>query len=148
MEEHDLSELQKSIFKFSRNKVEWELARSEWFLDHIELSKTFKRCECGHAIKELCYIRNRFTGHTLKVGNVCINYFDEEFNPRIIAGLKKIIADPNSNLNGDLIRHAYRYGIIDNETAQIMWNNRRKKNISQSMRDFKRKVIRKILNEI
>lgn len=54
----------------------WDEAKKEWSL--LTIYDEPSHCVCKHRIVENCVIRNRLTGNTLVVGNVCINHFREE----------------------------------------------------------------------
>lgn len=53
-----LENLSKHIVKLSVSE-DFIVAKDEWELHHIRITKEFRKCPCGHAIKEHCYIRNR-----------------------------------------------------------------------------------------
>jgi hypothetical protein len=62
--EHDFARLKAHILPLSRSKS-FELARREWGLVSIEISREFGNCPCGHPIKDYCVIRNRLTGNNM-----------------------------------------------------------------------------------
>ena len=52
----------------------WQDAKDEWeylYSDEIHGSE----CICGHPITEVCTVHNKFTGHTVEVGNCCVKKF-------------------------------------------------------------------------
>jgi len=58
---------------------EWKFALTEWELLKTKQHNTAcKRCICGESIKNVFYLCNTITGHTRKLGCVCIiNVFED-----------------------------------------------------------------------
>ena len=102
----------------------FEIARREWDLVDVELSEELDNCPCGQEIREHCYIRNRLTGHTTYVGNVCINRFIGIDTGNLFDGLKRIARNHSANANLDLIEHARRLGYLYSD-KEYEWLSRR-----------------------
>jgi hypothetical protein len=62
MDSHNFERLKAHILPLSVSQV-FDVARTEWVLEAIEISDEFDNCPCGQEIKEHCYIRNRLTRH-------------------------------------------------------------------------------------
>lgn len=119
--------LMKHIVPFSKSN-DPKVARKEWVLVDVRLYDSFYSCPCGHRIKELCFIENKFTGRKTYVGNVCIKKFLGIDTGRLFDGLKRIANNNRANANEDLIIYAYKFGYIyDNEyNFLVQTKNKRK----------------------
>ncbi|MEN6624206.1 MAG: hypothetical protein ABFD50_21990 [Smithella sp.] len=107
-------ELKRVILLNSVSK-NWETAKLEWNLDHIEQlddQDDFEQCVCFHDIKELCFIFNSFTKTTLMVGNVCVNNFLGIDTESLFQSLKRINKDPKASPSPELAKYALKKEFI------------------------------------
>jgi len=126
----------------------FELARLEWELIGIEVSEDFDHCPCGQQIKEHCYIENRVNQNRTYVGNVCINRFLGIETGNLFEGLRRIKEDMTANANEDLIKHAYKFGYIFEKEYGFLMQTRFKRQFSTKQLEWKKKINRRILNEV
>jgi hypothetical protein len=146
--EHNLARLKAHILPLSRAQS-FETARREWDLVGVELSAELDNCPCGQEIREHCYIRNRVTGHTTHVGNVCINRFIGIDTGNLFPGLKRIAQDPSANANQDLIEHARMLGYLySDKEYEFLMQTRHKRKLSPKQLAWKQLINRRIVNKI
>ena len=147
MEGHNFEQLKAHILPLSVSN-DFNTARIEWDLVGVEVSDEFDNCPCGQDIKEHCYIRNRLTGRTTYVGNVCINRFMQIETGNLFDGLKRIAQDDTANANHDLIEHAYRMGYLFSEKeCTFLKQTTRKRKLSQAQISWKQKINRRIIGK-
>ena len=147
MEGHNFEQLKAHILPLSVSN-DFNTARTEWDLVGVEVSDEFDNCPCGQDIKEHCYIRNRLTGRTTYVGNVCINRFMQIETGNLFDGLKRIAQDDTANANHDLIEHAYRMGYLFSEKeCTFLKQATRKRKLSQAQISWKQKINRRIIGK-
>lgn len=145
MESHNFERLKAHILPLSVSQV-FDVARTEWLLEAIEISDEFDNCPCGQEIKEHCYIRNRLNGYATYVGNVCINRFIQIDTGNLFEGLRRIAADIRANANHDLIEHAWRNGYLFGEKEYtFLKQTMLKRKLSQPQMAWKEKINRRIL---
>jgi hypothetical protein len=144
--EHDFAKLKAHILPLSRSKS-FELARREWSLVAIEISHESDNCPCGHPIKEHCFVRNRLTGTTTYVGNVCIDRFGIETR-NLFDGVRRIAHDRAANANEDVISHARKCGYLYDGEYDFLMQTRRKRKLSPKQAAWKEKINRRIGNKI
>src|SRR5438105_4655404 len=106
---HNFEALKAHILPLSRAS-NFDAARAEWVLEHVEVSEEFDSCPCGQEIKEHCYIRNLKTGHQTYVGNVCVNRFIGIDTGNLFDGLRRLRADPRANASHAVIDYAEERG--------------------------------------
>lgn len=95
-------------------------AKHEWEIDHIEKWSQFGNCACGHAIKEHIFIRNKNTNKMTHVGNECINIF-VNVKKGLFTGMQEIEKDQkNAVQNTEVIEHVYQKGYIYNEEYDFL----------------------------
>ena len=91
----------------------WETARKEWVLIDIIEAEEPETCLCEHyPIIEICEIRNRITGKTTDVGNVCVKRFLGVRSDLIFTGIKRIGKDSEKSLNADCIAFFKQRGLL------------------------------------
>ena len=147
MEGHNFEQLKAHILPLSVSD-DFNTARTEWDLVGIEVSEEFDNCPCGKEIKEHCYIRNRMTGHTSYVGNVCINRFMLIKTGNLFDGLKRIAKDNTANANNDLIEHAYRMGYLFSEKEYtFLKQTARKRKLTSAQLSWKQKINQRIIEK-
>lgn len=127
----------------------WEDAKAEWRLDHIEWrdAEDADTCECGHyPICELCIVENEVTKTVLTIGNCCINQVSPEFEQ-----LKRIFpAIRQGRINPAVINYASKRNIItqwETDFLSDVWRKRKyTKNQLAKVDQIKRKIFRKIVS--
>lgn len=145
--EHNFERLKAHILPLSKAK-DFETARTEWRLVAVEISNEFDNCPCGQEIKEHCYIENSRTGHKTYVGNVCINRFIGIDTGTLFDGLKRIAEDDKANANEDVIEYANERGFLFDKEYDFLMDTRRKRSLSPKQIEWKRKINRRIINQI
>lgn len=145
--EHNFERLRAHILPLSHAR-RFDEARLEWELVGVEISEEFDRCPCGQPIKEHCYITNSVTARSTFVGNVCINRFIGIDTGNLFQGLKRIAADPYANANWDVIEHGLKLGFIYESERTFLIETRLKRALSQKQREWKRKINRRITEQI
>ena len=145
--EHNFERLKAHILPLSHSD-RFEVARTEWDLVSVEITDELDNCPCGQEIKEHCYITNRITGESTYVGNVCINRFIGIDTGSLFDGLKRIAKDPYSNANLDVIEHGRRLGFIYDSEYEFLVETRRKRKLSPKQLEWKRKINRRIIQQI
>lgn len=144
---HNFERLKAHILPLSQSDM-FEVARTEWDLVSVEITRTFHHCPCGQEIKEHCYITNRITGQSTYVGNVCINRFIGIDTGNLFDGLKRIANDPYANANLDVIEHGRKMGYIYDSEYKFLVSTRLKRNLSEKQLEWKRKINRRITGKI
>jgi len=119
------------IIELSESK-QWELARKEWILEGIGISKEECSCLCGHSpIKELCYLTNNLNNNRTIVGNCCVKKFFEEKNQdKIFNALK------NNKLNKSLIELSFTKKIIQQNEFDFLLSVWRKRKLSFKQQEW------------
>ena len=146
--EHNFERLKAHILPLSKAN-NFEIARREWDLVDVELSEELDSCPCGQEIREHCYIKNRLTGHTTYVGNVCINKVIGIHTGNLFDGLKRMARDRSANVNLDLIEHARRLGYLyGDKEYELLIQTHRKRKLSPAQLAWKEKINRRIVNKI
>lgn len=145
MDSHNFERLKAHILPLSVSRI-FDVARTEWVLEAIEISDEFDNCPCGQEIKEHCYIRNRLNENATYVGNVCINRFIQIDTGNLFDGLKRIATDITANANHDLIEHAWRSGYLFGEKEyNFLKQTALKRKLSAAQTAWKVKINRRIL---
>jgi hypothetical protein len=144
--DHNLERLKAHILPLSHART-FEAAKDEWELVRVEISQTFAVCPCGQPIKEHCHIRNKRTGRSTYVGNVCINRFLGIDTGNLFDGLKRIASDPHANPNEDVIDHAWKLGYIFESEYSFLMQTRLKRSLSDKQRAWKEKINRRITQQ-
>lgn len=145
--EHNFERLKAHILPLSKAK-DFETARTEWKLLAVEISDEFDNCPCGQEIKEHCYIENSRTGKQTYVGNVCINRFIGIDTGNLFEGLRRIAEDNTANANDDVIEYANERGFLFDKEYDFLMSTRRKRKLSLKQIEWKRKINRRITNQI
>lgn len=143
---HNFERLCSHILPLSEART-FEVARTEWDLESVEVSEEFDSCPCGQDIKEHCYIRNRVTGHRTYVGNVCVNRFIGIDTGSLFDGLKRIKDNPAANPNLAVIDYAEERGFLFDKEPDFLRRTVRKRNLSLAQKAWKEKINRRILNK-
>jgi len=105
--------LPKKIIELSKANT-WDRAKQEWVLhDIVDYDYYEYNCLCGHPIKELCILKNKYNGKETIVGNCCVKKFLKHFNSeRIFSSIKRVKKEINKSFNTDFIQIAHDKGII------------------------------------
>lgn len=126
----------------------FEIARTEWRLEAVEISEELDSCPCGQDIKEHCYLHNPTTGHRTYVGNVCVNQFLDISTGTLFDGLKRIKLDLRSNPNAAVIDYAEERGFLYDKEPEFLRRTMRKRLLSPAQAAWKEKINRRIVNSI
>lgn len=143
---HNFERLKAHILPLSRANS-FEVARTEWVLDAVEVSDEIDSCPCGQVIKEHCYLRNTVTGHQTYVGNVCVNRFIGIDTGALFDGLKRIRANPTANANIAVIDYAESRGFLFDKEPDFLRSTARTKILSPAQKAWKEKINRRILTQ-
>ena len=147
MTSHNFQRLKDHILPISVAS-DFERARLEWRLERIEISEDIDHCPCGKEIREHCYLKNIQNGNETYVGNVCVNQFIGLDTATLFDGLKRIRNDQYANANEVLIRYARDRGYLYDGEEKFLMSTKRKRNLSQKQLEWKRKINRRILEQI
>jgi hypothetical protein len=148
MSSSNLEALKAHILPLSRSR-NFDIARGEWSLYHVEISEEMDHCPCGQEIKEHCYIENKVTGHRTHVGNVCINRFMGIDTSTLFDGLKRIAKDHSANPNEALVDFAWKKGYLyDEREYEFIQQMCRKRKRSEAQNSWVAKINRRIVNKI
>lgn len=98
--------------------------------------------------KEHCYIKNRITSKSTYVGNVCISRFIGIDTGNLFDGLKRIVKDPYASANLDVIEHGLKMGYIYDTEYEFLVRTRLKRKFSDKQLEWKRKINRRITQQI
>lgn len=129
--------------------TDWETARKEWALVDIIEADEPETCLCGHyPIMEICEIRNRVTGITAEVGNVCVKRFLGVRSDLIFTAVKKIRKDIEKSLNADSIAFFKQRGLLNDWEYGFLQDTMRKRNLSFKQMEARIKINRKVLAAI
>ena len=144
---HNFQNLKAHILPLSRASS-FDVAKTEWDLVAVELSKEWDKCPCGQDIKEHCYIENRYTAARTYVGNVCINRFIGIDTGNLFDGLRRISDDPMANANVAVIEYAHERGFLfsDKEYGFLM-STVRSRSLSEKQLAWKAKINQRILKQ-
>lgn len=139
--------LKKHILPLSDEKFDFNIAKTEWILDHIY--KTPGKCPCSQRIVDHCFIRNLNNGNMTFVGNICVQRFMAIDARKLFAGLKKIENNPNAKPNRDLIEYANQKGYLygDHE-YRFLKDIQKWKILSERQGGWLSKINRRIINGI
>lgn len=126
---------------------------SEWKLSHIdelEQGEDSETCLCHHhPIREVCHIRNTINGNSAIVGNCCVKKFEGETafkgTHKIFAALKRIKNDKTASANRELIKYAYKRGIINERSYLFYKSIWRKRNLTDGQETWKIRLNKKIV---
>jgi len=137
--------LKAAILEKSVSKV-WETAVLEWYeFKRVQLFSSEYHCLCGHAISELCYIKNRRNLREEVVGNCCIQYFIDTDSDRFFHALKRINKDIDKSANEALIIWAKKENVINEWEQTFYLSIMRKRDLSYKQSAIKNKLNNKIL---
>lgn len=143
-------ELIHAVVEASRADI-WDLAKLEWDLIDIQLndySDGVEYCLCGHEIVELCFIKNRFTGRELMVGNVCVKKFLGIRSDKIFSAVKKIKKDITASVNPETLEYALQHNWISSDDFGFYVGIIRKRRLSTKQQKWKLDVNKRIIRAV
>nr|WP_319390399.1 hypothetical protein [uncultured Cohaesibacter sp.] len=145
---YNFKQLSQAILSMSK-ATDWETARKEWVLVDVIEADEPETCLCSHyPIIEICEIRNRVTGHTTEVGNVCVKRFLGVRSDLIFTGIKRIRKDIEKSLNADSIAFFHQRGLLNNWEYQFLQNTMRKRNLTFRQMETRRQINQKVLSAL
>jgi hypothetical protein len=131
------------------NAKEWEDAKSEWILKDISISDYPESCLCGHyPIKELCFLRNIYTGQEVIIGNCCVKKFIAPESDRMFQAVKRVKRDESKSLNSEMIEHAFEKCWINDWEYFFYQDTFKKRNLSHRQLAKRKAINEKILERI
>ena len=74
---YNFKNLKACIRYYSESKYYWK-AKEEWDVEKFEKRDEWTNCVCDHRIKERVMIKNKINGHTLIIGNTCVEQFNSK----------------------------------------------------------------------
>lgn len=125
--------LKKCILQLSVSK-KFHRAKREWSLYKIVISKHFRNCACGCAIKDICYLKNKLNRNGIQVGNICARDRLNIGSDNFVNALKKIKKENSHEMNVMYIE-GFRFRVIKHE--RLSWR------VSRRFIAFARRDIRK-----
>ncbi len=145
---YNFQQLKAQILALSK-AIDWQVAKKEWRLIEVSEADEPETCLCGHfPIIELCTIFNETTGHTVDVGNVCVNRFLGLRSNLIFQSIKRIRKDINKSVMDDATAFFYARGVLDDWEYKFQQDTMRKRNLSERQGIYRRKINNKILASI
>jgi len=125
-------------------------AKTEWYLESIYYDDEWSSCPCTQAIKEVCVIANRKTGHVTSVGNSCVKNFLGIDTGNMFSLMKKLIEDEDSVIGLKLIGYVEELGYIYNSEVEFLKSlaKNRKYGLSEKQNSWRSKIVRRILGNI
>jgi hypothetical protein len=145
---YNFQQLKRHILPLS-SAATWEVAVKEWGLTGIHEADEPETCPCGHfPIIEVCSIRNRVTGHSTEVGNVCVKRFLGLRSDLIFAAIKRIRSDPDKALNADAVAFFYERGLLNEWEYKFCQSTMRLRNLTAPQLAKRRDINRKVLAAI
>jgi hypothetical protein len=141
----DVTQLMREIVALSA-APDWAVAKHEWSLDAIDHCRYGEyRCLCGHAISEMCWLRNRVNGNRALVGNVCVCRFVGIRSDLIFACLRRLLDDDEKAMNAETIEWAYERGWINTREMNFCTDTIHKRNLSWKQARWRRALNLRVL---
>ncbi|MGI9392982.1 MAG: hypothetical protein ACR2N8_05550 [Parvibaculales bacterium] len=146
---HNFQRLQAEIFALSEAKNDWDAARKEWALAHIEFVDEPETCLCGHhPIREVCTIKNHITQNSTEVGNVCVKRFLGIRSDLVFTAIKRIEKDKEKSLNTAAVEFFKEKGLLTDWEYDFLQSTLRKRSMSPKQMAVRQKINHKVLREI
>lgn len=138
--------LPKEIIRLSEAKT-WDRAKQEWELDDIvETEYCEHYCLCGHPIKELCILKNKYNGKEAIVGNFCVKKFLNHIkSDKFFRSISRVRKDISNSFNADFIQKMYDKAIITDWEYNFYMDTWRKRNLNKSQLNKRIEINGKIL---
>lgn len=144
-----LENLKKHILPLSQEKIDFNIAKLEWELDHIKFTEEMGKCPCSHVIREHCYIRNKLNHNMTHVGNECIKKFMNMDTGTLFSGFRRINSDQTAKPNKALIDYAYQKGYLQDNQHRFLLDIKTKRiPLTEKQKDWLRFINNKILGDI
>jgi len=143
---HNCINLANGIIALSNSNT-WESAKYEWVLQEVYEDEEPKECLCGHKpIKEICILRNQFTGEKAIVGNVCVKKFLGLPSGRIFTAFKRITKDNSKSLNFVSIEFMNERGWLTSWEYQFYCDTINKRALSDKQKITRVRINLKLLS--
>lgn len=143
---HNFQNLKNHILPLSEEKINFELAKKEWQLDHVMITEEFGKCPCSHPIKEHCYMKNKINGICTYVGNVCVRRFMDIDTGNLFSGLVQIKKKDTAKPNLAVIEYVHRKGNLYNDGEyNFLMGIRKKRKLSTKQEEWLKKINRRII---
>ena len=138
--------LPRKIIRRSKAKT-WDRAKQEWELNDIVMTENCEyHCLCGHPIKELCILKNKYNGREVIVGNFCVKKFLNHIrSEKFFRAIGRVKKDITNNFNADFIQMMYDKAIINKWEYNFYMDIWRKRNLTKSQLRKKIEINKKIL---
>lgn len=147
-EGYNFQQLKAHVLPLSSASI-WEVAAKEWSLTGIHEADEPDTCPCGHfPIMEICSIRNRVTGHSTEIGNVCVKRFLGLRSDLIFAAIKRIRKAPDKSLNADAIAFFRERGILNDWEYGFSQSTLKLRSLSAAQLGKRRAINQKVLEVI
>lgn len=126
----------------------WENSKNEWELSEIYFSDEPDTCLCGHAIIELCELKNKKNKKIAIVGNCCVKKFIGLPSDKIFQAVKKIRKDNTKSLNSEAIDLAYSKNWITDWEYKFSIDTFRKRILTPNQERIRQEINEKVLLKI
>lgn len=125
--------------------------REEWELTDVLKQDSWNECLCGKDIKELCYIKNKFNGKVLIVGNECIKKICPSGNfstktKQLFNSIRNL--SKKRTLNRLLIEYCKEKNIINDWEYKFSLDTHFKRQLSDKQKARKEIIDTKILKTV
>lgn len=144
---HNFQNLKNHILPLSEEKINFEVAKSEWMLDHVMITEEFGKCPCSHPIKEHCYMKNKINGKCTYVGNICVRRFMDIDTGNLFSGLARIQKKDTSKPNLAVIEYAQqrRNLFAGGNEYTFLKDIRQKRKLTIKQESWLKKINRRII---
>lgn len=140
-------QLFKEIVKLSIEKINFDIARKEWFKIFI-YNEQDNTCLCGHhPITECIIIQNIFNNNRTIIGNCCIELILDTKFTFIFNDLKKITKNINKSLSEKGINFYFSENLINKWEYDFCLDTRLKRELSFKQLEIRKRINNKILNK-
>jgi hypothetical protein len=145
---YNLQQLKAHVLPLS-NATTWGVAVKEWGLTGIHEADEPETCPCGHfPIVEICSIRNRVTGHSTEVGNICVKRFLGLRSDLIFTAIKRIRKDGDKSLNADAVAFFYERQVLNEWEYNFCQSTMRLRRLTSAQLGKRRDINQKVLATI
>lgn len=142
----NFEKLREEILNLSNNNINFNIAKKEWFVSHLEKTEEPKTCLCGkNPIKNLCYIKNNLNGNETLVGNCCVKHFELNYD-WYFQGIKRI--KNNLRPTGQFIIYLFENNIINQWELNFLKDRENTKKASFKQEEKEKQIIKKILYKL
>ena len=142
---YNFKQLKLAILPLSQSE-DWEAARKEWALHSIIEADEPETCLCGHfPIKEICSIKNRLSGNSAEVGNICVKRFLGLRSDLIFTALKRVRIHPDKSMNAEAAIFFHSVGVLNDWEYMFTTDTLRKRDLSVKQTNMRVKINAKVL---